>query len=524
MFDYTFGGTLSSSQPIWTRAPLSPLSSTVLTPFSHSILAEILRRGWFNYSLRLGLEPQPGAQLVRQYQGRTYLNLSLPAALEAEAGLELPVLRINGARFPLAETKSSFLVGLFGNRVEKKVLSTLAELVKEAASARQNAREWLQNVKSLKWTQAEILQVMEQIERVGTDSMMLFFAARYNLELGLNQILWALERDVSFPQSLGYASALFAGLGNAHLSNLIETDISSTVLELAQLARNDQVSTPAGQPLSAWSEWLPHGKFKTALTDFLDAYGHRCVQEGELRNPRWREDGGLPVSCILVLAQREATPTGAGAQHKSGADLLEKVDAKDRKAVGAWLERFPQLLHLQSQALDGFAYVLAGSRLWIEAAAREAMADERLHSAEEAFYFELEELKEMMTGEWNVSSTQEIRARLAERQAEYSRWEKSSPAPLLVGNQEANATRAGLPTAADLGLESAAFTDLTNVEVTDLTSALVRANPAVRVPVLDSGGSALLPLANSFVAGRSHLLDPAVAAALSRQKVVVGEE
>ncbi|MEM7133065.1 MAG: hypothetical protein AAF702_42580 [Chloroflexota bacterium] len=527
MFDYTDNRTPSHADPVWDHGPLSALGPAHLSTFSYSILAEILRRGWFDYYMQLGFEPQPAARLVRQHQGKAYLNLTLSAQLEAVQGIAPLTLRINGQPYPLAATKSGLFSGLLGNRKAKKVWSTVDELVNEAPLIRQKARTWFETVMGLKWSQAEILQVMEQIERVGADSMRLYFAARHNLELGFNEILWALEPASPFPQSLGYASALYQGLGNTQLSNLIESDISSAVLDLAQLARNEGISMPDGKGTAEWSSWLEHGKFKAALTDFTKDHGHRCAGESELKNPRWEEDPNLLLGCVLALANRESTSAVGGVNQTSIQEMMQIVDAKERKNIQVWLDRLPKLFRLQSQALDAFAYILAGSRRWIQAAAQEAMSDGRLQSRDEAFYFQLEELKEMMTGEWNVSNTDEIRARLAERQAEFAQSEtnnrEQSISSLLIGDQEVHPTRSGLPTSADLGIEVSTPTDLTAIEPTALIAQLLVAGPALKVASVDGGTGTLLPLAGTLVTEGGHLLDPVVAAAYSRGKSVIAE-
>lgn len=527
MFDYTtVDSSLSQAQSlhtktVWAHHPLLAVAPAILTPFSYSIVAEILRRGWFDYQMRIGLEPQPAARLVQQYQGRAYLNLSLTAHLEGAAGIEPLSLQINGIAQTIAPVKSSFLGGILGNRQEKKVWSVVSELESEAQSVRQKAREWLHNVLELKWSQAEILQVMEQIERVGSDSMMLFFAARHNLELGLNHILSALQASAPFPQSLAYARTLFSGFGNTHLANLIESDLSKAVMNLAQLARNEGIEYQDLRNWRDWSDSLPHGKFKAGVAEFLDDYGHRAAGESELRNPRWHEDPTFFIASVLALASRETTgPTSGNLKGKE--ELLQAVDAKARKSVQQWLDRFPTLLRLQSQALDAFAYILAGSRRWIQAAAQEAMADGRLTSEDDAFYFALEELKEMMTGERNVSATDEIRTQLAERQAEFDAWQEATPGSMLVGDQELDATRSGLPLGADIGVTMDAATSLSYAELGTVYEQLVAAGNTLQVSPLDAGNSSLLPLCNSLIVPHGHLLDPAVAAAWASQKVVVG--
>jgi hypothetical protein len=93
---------------------------------------------------------------------------------------------------------------------------------------------------------------------------------------------------------------------------------------------------------------------------------------------------------------------------------------------------------LENKAGHALAYTLAATRRWALAAGHEAMADKRLLTATDAFLYELEELKEMMTGEWNVSDRDEIQAVAAQRRTQLATVRQQPlPAHLLIGDSEA---------------------------------------------------------------------------------------
>jgi hypothetical protein len=58
-------------------------------------------------------------------------------------------------------------------------------------------------------------------------------------------------------------------------------------------------------------------------------------------------------------------------------------------------------------------------------------------AVEDIFFYELEETKEMMTGEWNISDLAGIHATANERRAEWGRWQQAQAGDLLVGDAEA---------------------------------------------------------------------------------------
>ena len=124
-----------------------------------------------------------------------------------------------------------------------------------------------------------------------------------------------------------------------------------------------------------------------------------------------------------------AVRTGATLPPPLGPDegsFLNMLDARRRKEAQALLPQLRQCLELQSKALHVHAYTLAGTRIWALAAGREAMTDKRLLAEGDVFFYELEEMKQMMTGEWNISATDNIRATAGQRQQEYQAGSRRS--------------------------------------------------------------------------------------------------
>lgn len=64
------------------------------------------------------------------------------------------------------------------------------------------------------------------------------------------------------------------------------------------------------------------------------------------------------------------------------------------EAVASWVR-------LREATRAALAWVIAVTRVWTQAAAREGMADGRLRQPEDACFLEIEELKQLLTGEWS---------------------------------------------------------------------------------------------------------------------------
>ncbi len=178
---------------------------------------------------------------------------------------------------------------------------------------------------------------------------------------------------------------------------------------------------------------MPTGTFATGFEGFLSAYGHRCGGEGELATPRWSEDPTPVLQAIWAHTTRKAPAQivvgGPGVEQ----ELLSAVEGKQRQAAQQWLTCLARYLPLQSRALHAYAYVIAGTRRWALAAAHEAMSDKRLANEQVVFFYELEEIKQMMTGEWNISDLDRIRATAEARRSAWETWQSEHPGAVARG-------------------------------------------------------------------------------------------
>ena len=122
----------------------------------------------------------------------------------------------------------------------------------------------------------------------------------------------------------------------------------------------------------------------------------------------------------------------------------------------------------------------------------------------------------MMTGEWNISSLDEIRATTAQRRLEQSTLYTQIAPDILVDDHEGFATYHGLP-----GVEGKTTAPLCLWEAG--TNGVERecCNAVVATTLLDSGYALALPLAKGFVAAAGSPWDPFVVAAHAWQRPVV---
>ena len=516
LFDYVAMGLQPGrAGTVWSRFPLQPLAPGALTPFSTSVLSELAGRAWYTYYDRLGFEPTPRSKVVRQHKGHLYFNLTLGAQLEADqAGIEPLALTLNGQRQALAAwEKPGFLAGLKFGRAQKKMDDLLAESARQMATTTEKARAWYLKTQAIKrWGQAEVLQIMEEIERIGVESMVAYLAARLNLAHHTARLLADLTGKTTPTQAVLLMNRALCNTGG-----LVETGMLDALAPLVEAARSPgQLDLLKRVDAAAWHRFesdgdLPSPQLQESVKSFLAAYGHRAAFEGEMARPRLAEDASLLLYTLLAQAESPVSPAKYSPNEPMQA-LLTLLPSSARKQGEQSLHKLGELYKLQSSALHALMYVWAGTRTWALAAAREAMVDKRLHGTHEAFLFELEEVKQLMTGEWNISSLDEIRAKVEARQIEFAGVRDGLAPDALLGDDELFANHNGVPGVA--GQVTGPLSLWLNAPNPTSQDAIVAAK------VLDSGCVLALPLAAGFVAAAGSPCDPFVLAAQAWQHPV----
>lgn len=420
-------GLPAGSRAAWSRLLLLPLSGDLLTPFSYSVLAEIAGRAWYQYYDALGFDPMPRARVMRQHNGRAYFNLTLSAQREGEqAAIEPITFIVDGAPLPVAKVeKGGFLAGIKAGRNERKVDRLYATMASEMPAVSDAARAWYAKIGGYRWTQAEILMVMEEIEPLSVKSFMTLLAARQGLLLAVNRLMRLANQPPG--ETLRQIDRGLSGGGH-----VVEAEIARRLAQIGSRMRPEQRAGLDAVPAEAWEERLSSLGVLDVFRSLLAEFGHHAVAPAEVAGARWSED---PAPLLRTLANPPAIP-GPGGKHAMSV-LLEAVPARERKAAQDAIEALGVLIPLQSQALDALSLILAGTRTWAWGAAHEAMSDHRLAALDDVFFYELEELKEMMTGEWNISDRSEIQNTAQKRKAQYAVWRAAAAPDLLIGDAPA---------------------------------------------------------------------------------------
>jgi hypothetical protein len=255
-------------------------------------------------------------------------------------------------------------------------------------------QRWSEGVFESEWSQAQLLQVMEEIEPMTAEALR-----------------WM------------HITAIAATGGYARLGELIarfEKDAARA--HALRLGLTAALKTPDGRLMEVL-------KVGVAPDLLAERFGHMAVHEPyEMAWPR------LAETAEALLG--DAPPPKALMWDAERAMRRQEASVRVARAQAGFLGRSEMMktIHLTQTALtahaearDALAYVLAAARHWARAAADEAVADGRIQRFDEIFMLEIEEIKQMMTGEWH--SRAQIDPLLIDRRREGRKSEETAAIP-----------------------------------------------------------------------------------------------
>jgi hypothetical protein len=303
-------------------------------------------------------------------------------------------------------TASSLGERLFSGGMDRRTGTVIRRVLDEAPSQFAAVQRWHDRVQAMQWRQATVLQIMEEIEphakaALAGQSVLLALIANTR-----QMADWLAER---LPGAVnGVLPRLFAGSEETPAS----APYRSALAQLDQVARRDHESIVFMQQ-GDWRADLPPGALRQACEQFLEHYGRWGESALEAASPRWRE---APERLLAAIAARLAQPAKPAplspdetAQQRAAAaaEVSKQLGVLRRRHFEPALADMQRLIELAVEGQRAAVTVVDTARSWALGAAQEVVADGRLAAVEDVFLLELEELKQIMTGEW--SSPEQVR-------------------------------------------------------------------------------------------------------------------
>ena len=361
----------------WYRLPLSAILPEQPTYFTGSVLGPSAER-----ALRAAYEqfgaPLATGPLVWDAQSR---RAALNDALLQPAD--------DALRRSLADSGGG-LSRLLGGGSPKRATAYIAQTLQDAPEVIARIERWWTRVRAMEWRQATVLQIMEELEPRAEDALL----AQARVALSLAAALHLQAGQISTAPA-----EMTAGIDDG----LPQASYATALHSLAASLQKADTSAAAD-----WQQWP--ASLRDPLDTFLASYGRWADLPLETARPRWVDDPSALLAALPELTRSAAPIDPAEASRRrvtAAADVSPQLKSGQRKQFDAAAAQVEQLTALLPQVHTAVVIVAAAARYWVSGAANEALADGRLLTADEVFLLELEELKQMMTGEW--SNVEQVR-------------------------------------------------------------------------------------------------------------------
>lgn len=219
--------------------------------------------------------------------------------------------------------------------------------------------------------------------------------------------------------------------------------------ELAETAAADPVAARffATEPFTpaAWQELPTESAFRRGFESFLDEYGHRCVYELDLRNPRWREDPRWLLETIRPMVTNDEHRRIMQRRHETAEATWQEVRTKTPRWSHGLIRRLARQSAHEAEQREMAKSILVRQVEVLRIVALEIgrRLTERglLAIAEDVFHCTIEDLCELMEGAWDGTGLQEL---VADRKTRLANLDAETAPDTLVENRPAYA-RAEVP-------------------------------------------------------------------------------
>ena len=392
----------TAGQIAWTRDLAHDLFPGVATPFGWTILRAPAEASLRRALAELGAPAPDSFKLwQRGPDGQVYVNVTVLADTAR---------RLHGAAW-LGASRGEMPGGLIGRLqaggVTRKAQTCIDAALADTQDMHTRTARWWEWVRGLRWSQADLLQVMEELEPKARDILRAFFILRAGLAAAAAQVTdrlaeWLPERPPDVTWGLYVGLADMPGVESAYTLAVAARDEASRAAALAR-------------------------------------FGHRGPGEIRPDGVRWADHSALLASLADQRPLRNSD-TAHIQRQAIEAWVFGQLDAGKSRQFEAALRRAQALCVAADVAWDTVTMVMAAAQRWVEATAGEAMSARLITRPADVLYLELEELKQVATGEWHPGRSAAVQDAVARRRAEIAAHpvEQAAGQPLPAGPGQAH--------------------------------------------------------------------------------------
>lgn len=433
---------------VWSNANIGEALPGVATPLTWSVLSHFSDLGFRRAFGALGCTVPRDAELVGDFRGRIYVNLTEFTSILSQIPWIHPsaLVQLGGGRY------ASELDEVVAHRGSTGFLLRLPQTV--TRYVRENFRLQARIAEFEEYFAEERIRMVSVdprlLEPTGLDRMLsdaehlldetgsIMLTAYANLLTAVLVLIGVLR---TFAPNAG--KELYRDL----MSGLQDVDSARPgfmLWRIAQLAKGepavaDRIREANVTKLSI--EDLPAGPTREALVRFIEEFGYRGIREAEIAEPRWAEDPTLMFAALrshlagdLDLAEREASL----ARRRQGAEdeVAAQVPLPLRPAIRRLLDSVRRFTRMRERLRGNVVEVLGMFRRVALESSRRIRAREPEAGPDAAFFLSVAELRRVLHDD-----NQRVAIRVQRRRLEYER-NRALPEPptMFVGFPPAETT------------------------------------------------------------------------------------
>jgi pyruvate,water dikinase len=405
---------LDRARIVWSNVNVGEALPGVATPLTWSVLSNFSDLGFRRAFGAVGCKVPRDAELVGNFRGRIYLNLTEFVSIASQVpGLKPRTLMALGGGGEVerleAQLASQSSAGFF-LRLPVTVTRFVRENYRLTARVEEFERFIEEERERYRAMDLRILAPSALSKTLRDLEQLLDYAGAVMLNCYGNLLMSVVALRVVLDvvarrQSERIERALLTGLAD------VESAAPGLALwHIAEMARADEPARAlilAREPASLRVETLPDGPTRRALENYLAAYGFRGAREAEIATPRWREDPSLLFATLRAQLARGDTrerPVDVERRQRAirdaaQAELDRLLPAPARAAVRHLLSLVQRFARLRERLRAHVTEVLGMFREVALDASRRVRAQEPQADDDAAFFLTLEELHAVLAGD-----------------------------------------------------------------------------------------------------------------------------
>lgn len=295
----------------------------------------------------IGYKVPDGLNLVRLYNGRAYLNMSLLQWIYFDSTGYKPSdtnKTIGGHQHEIEIDVS--LSGGINKKISRvlniiKLMSLMNRYKKQAQKSEQKEIEFTKSIFELELNKLTLKELLEKLQLCNSEVVNYIptFAVQSSMSGSITALSDLLEKYLPNEGTI-IANKLLLGA-----SNITSANHGYELQELSDIVKKDIEAQTFfdGENFTSrkWMNLSDTSSFKIAFEKFLNKYGHRTIYELDMSNSRWRED---PSFLLEVIKQNINNNTPKQKQNNDNKELWIKI----KKAVPFYLHSIVKSMVKQS--------------------------------------------------------------------------------------------------------------------------------------------------------------------------------